>query len=172
VTPLGSLTAVVHALGLLALGLVGVAGLYGAAEQGASALRLARTPAGEAASLTEGLASVRGTARTDEPLTAPLSGEPCLAYELREWHTHVPAGGIDETALSLQGREWWEDESASETGVAAVAPFRVHDGTDAVQVRPHGEAEPATIDPREALDVADPAEAGGRSTPARRFPGR
>lgn len=71
--------------------------------------------------VVEVLARVR-TAR--EPLTAPLSGEPCVGYVLRE---EDRGGGL----RSLWGRRWRTTDRES-----AFHPFYLADGTGRVRVEP------------------------------------
>lgn len=101
------------------------------------AFRLRRRGETTVADLSPGrTATVGGRARTDAPLTAPLSGEPCIAYRLTEWT--VPTGSDSLLRPDLPGGNWWERRDASERTVAVAVPFTLADGSDEVRVVPGG----------------------------------
>ncbi|MFD1589075.1 hypothetical protein ACFR9U_19005 [Halorientalis brevis] len=146
---LESLAAAVDAFFVLAAALVGVAGLYGCGSQLWSAAVLLRGGTTTVGDLTpETTTTVVGQPRTDDPLTAPLSGDPCVAVHITEWTAFFGEGGVSDAALSVSGLEWWEDDAASERHVAAAVPFRLRD------------AEEVAVDP--ARDDADPVPGFGR----------
>lgn len=161
-----------HAFGLLALGLVGAAALAGIPQTSASAVRLARTPETRVAEFEPGRVTGVGDARAaGEPLIAPLSGEPCVAFVLTEWTADFSADSLSQDAVDLSGLEWWEDDSAIETTVVEAVPFDLRDYTGEVRVDPHppGESaerpsgETAALDHLRNVDLDDPPSAEATS---------
>lgn len=152
-----------RALGVLLIGVLGVVAFAASLRTARQAVTLARAPTTRTVDLEPGLVTVAGDVRVEEPLTAPISGEPCVGYVLREWTSHVPEGGVNDTALSISGLEWWEDDSTREQSIAAVVPFYLRDDGGEVAIDPRSGGEPARsrgptteLDPLSNFDLTDP----------------